>query len=484
MMRPLPVLLLALTFTSACASVDPQPNFGDVAARVQGLSGIEVSWPRSNEDEGAAELAAEALLASPLDVGSTSRVALLRNRGLLAEIEELGIAHADYVQATRIANPTLSAFRRTESPGSGLNVEVEIVENLLDVLIQPARKRLAAVELEAAKLRLGQSMLNLVAETRISFFEYVASEVVADRARWVRELTAAASELARRQQEAGNLDEREVALYEAVDAQALIDLTRAQLATGRDREKLNVLLGLSGAATNWQPVRELPALPTKEPELLAIESRAIENRLDLGAARFGVDLVGRALALKKGTRFFPIGVEVGLNREKETDGSRLTGPQISIALPIFDSGSASIARLEAELRRSQRQLEQMAIEIRSEVRLARDEVIGNRALVEAYQKVLIPKRRRVLDQTLRSYNMMLLGVYDLLLARREETEAEIDAVGALRDYWVARVNLDHAVGGQFGDFHEVESHPLGEVPAAAAEPKDSHQSHNLSGEHP
>ncbi len=267
----------------------------------------------------------------------------------------------------------------------------------------------------------------------------------------MHDLTAAAAELARRQRDAGNLEVREVALFEAADAQALVDLTRAQLDEGEARERLNVLLGLSGSATDWKASLHLPPLPAADPDPAGLERRAIEQRLDIGAARFGVDLVGRALALKRGTRFFPVGIEVGLNQEKDTDGTRLRGPQLAIALPIFDTGAASIARLEAEQRRAQRQLEQLAIEIRSEVRLARDRLIGSRALVETHEGTLLPKRREVLEQTLLHYNMMLLGVYDLLLARREETEAGQAATAARRDYWIARVRLERAVGGELAD---------------------------------
>ena len=476
MTRSATATLGLVLLTAGCASVDPGPSFHNVAETVAERSGLEPSWARTSEEEDAAEAAAVELLAAPLDDSTAARIALLRNRALLAEIEELGIARADYAQATRLANPTLSAFRRTPSSGSGTNVEVEIAQDILDVLVQPARKRLAAVEFEAAKLRLGQTMLDLISEARVAFFELVAAEESVDRAARVHDLTRAAAELARRQRDAGNLEEREVALFEATDAQALIDLTHARLDAGSAREELNVLLGLSGTDTVWTAQRPLPQPPEQELPLGSIETRAIEQRLDLGAARFGVDLVGRALALKRGTRFFPIGVEVGLNQERDTDGTRLRGPQISIALPIFDTGAASIARLEAELRRSQRQLEQLAIETRSEVRLARDRLLGARALVDTYQAVLLPKRRSVLEQTLLHYNMMLLGVYDLLVARRDETEAEQAATLALSDYWIARTKLERAVGGPLGALRAL---PTSDESAAPAPPRP-HEVH----EHP
>jgi cobalt-zinc-cadmium efflux system outer membrane protein len=223
-------------------------------------------------------------------------------------------------------------------------------------------------------------------------------------------------------------------------------------------------------------------LPVVEPSLEGLEPRALAERLDLGAARFGVDLVGRALALKRRTRFFPVGVEVGVNREEDLDGVRVTGPQLAIALPIFDTGAASIARLEAERRRAEHQLEQLTLEVRAEVRLARDRLLAERALTETYRDVLLPQRARILDQTLRHYNMMLLGVYDLLAARRQEVEAEKAYVAAWRDYWIARVQLERAIGGPLEPDLAARAAPSSPQPAVQPAPTAGHDPSNPGGQ--
>ncbi len=442
---------LPLVLNSACASVDARPSFDSVAATVAERSGAQPVWSRTAADDEATERAARELLEAPLDDAAAARIALLRNRALIGEIEELGIARADYAQATRLVNPTLAASRRTSGSAPGSNVEVALVADLLDVLVQPARARLAAVEFEAARLRLGQTMLDLVADARTGYVVLVAAEESLERVALVRDLTRAAAKLARRQAAAGNLAERDVALFEAEEAEATIDLTRAEVEAGGARERFKVLLGLRQEGPAWSVARHLPALPGAEPDLTGLEQQALANRLDLDAARFGVDLVGRALSLKRGTRFFPVGVEVGFSRETELDGVRLEGPQIAIALPIFDTGAASIARLEAEERRARRQLEGLALEIASEVRVRRQELLGARSLVETYEGVLLPKRRAILEQTLLHYNMMLEGVYDLLRARREETGSALAATAALREYWLARIGLERAIGARLID---------------------------------
>ena len=65
-----------------------------------------------------------------------------------------------------------------------------------------------------------------------------------------------------------------------------------------------------------------------------------------------------------------------------------------------------------------------------------------------YGQVLLPQRVEILDLTLTQHNMMLKGAYDLLLAKQSEVSAERAYVEAWRDYWIARTQLERAVGGR------------------------------------
>jgi cobalt-zinc-cadmium efflux system outer membrane protein len=57
---------------------------------------------------------------------------------------------------------------------------------------------------------------------------------------------------------------------------------------------------------------------------------------------------------------------------------------------------------------------------------------------------------RILQLTLLQYNGMLKGPYDLLAARQGEVATEQAYIEAWRDYWLARVELERAVGGRLG----------------------------------
>ena len=46
------------------------------------------------------------------------------------------------------------------------------------------------------------------------------------------------------------------------------------------------------------------------------------------------------------------------------------------------------------------------------------------------------------------YDAMLLGVYQLLMAKQSEVNAYREYIEAVRDYWMARADLERATGGR------------------------------------
>lgn len=231
-------------------------------------------------------------------------------------------------------------------------------------------------------------------------------------------------------------------------AQAKLDVARTDVQVVAGRERLNRLMGLWGSDTVWRlPVR-LPELPASEMPLEHLESTAVSQRLDLAAARQEMQVVAYALSLTKKFRYFTV-FEFGVDTEHDpTDRLNLTGPHVTIELPIFDQRQAAIARLEAQLRQSQQRLSSLSIDIRSEVRQARDRLLAARNVVKYYREVILPLRQRIVDESQLYYNGMLVGVYELLLARQNQINAGREYIEALRDYWIARADLERVVGGR------------------------------------
>jgi cobalt-zinc-cadmium efflux system outer membrane protein len=160
------------------------------------------------------------------------------------------------------------------------------------------------------------------------------------------------------------------------------------------------------------------------------------------------------------TRFLPTGVNVGIDTEREWEGERVTGPTVELGLPVFDQGQAANAKLHAQLRQSERRVEALTADIRSNVREAHALMSSNHELARLYGDVLLPQRRRIVEVTLQHYNFMLKGTYDLLLAKCNELETESSYIEACRDYWIARAELERAIGGKLPESPTAEhAHP-------------------------
>jgi cobalt-zinc-cadmium efflux system outer membrane protein len=439
--------MAAATLLGGCAGVNPRPAFDDVRRTVADRSRAQPEWSRTEPEASAAEQAVASLLATPLTAEGAVQVAFLNNPTLQATFEEIGISQADLAQAARVANPEVSGFVRFPSDGPGRNTEFSLVQNVFDIFIQPLRKKVAAAELEQTKLRVANEVLGVAAEVKEAFFTLQARQQLVERLVVVRDLTETAADFARKQHEAGTIGDLELESRTVIHGESKVEVALAEADVRADRERLNRLLGLWGPQTAWSVASGLPDVPEAEIPLTGLERLAVESRQDLQAARWGVELVGRALALRRKTRFFPVGIQVGVNTEKDVTGERVTGPELALQLPIFDTGKASIARLESEHRRAQRQLEALAVNARSEVREERDRMLAARDLALYYSRTLLPQRQRILALTLQHYNAMFKGAYDLLLVKRAEVESEKASLDAWRGYWVARARLERALGG-------------------------------------
>jgi cobalt-zinc-cadmium efflux system outer membrane protein len=210
---------------------------------------------------------------------------------------------------------------------------------------------------------------------------------------------------------------------------------------------LTRLMGLWGADVAWRNVDRLPEVPPAEPPLEHLEARAISDRLDLAAIRQEVQTLSYAVHLAETSRWTGV-IDIGADVARLKNGHVVVGPRASIELPIFDQRRATTARLEGQLRASQKLLAGRAIEIRSEVRDAHARVLYARQLVDRYRTDVIPTRERIVAFSQQQYDAMLLGVYQLIVAKQGEVNAYRDYISAVRDYWVARAELDRAIGGR------------------------------------
>jgi cobalt-zinc-cadmium efflux system outer membrane protein len=413
----------------------------------------EVRWRQDEQADREVRERVRQLAAGELTLVRASQIALLNNPRLQATYERLGIAQADVVQAGLLKNPSFSVGvhvpldRDPRASGPGLTGwDFNLLQDVLDLFLLPARKRLASVAFERVKLEVADDVLDLMHQVRKAYFTVQASAQIRELRRTIADAQEASAELASRQLQAGNLSELDLAREQALYTQTRLELARAETQQLVDREHLTALLGLWGEDADWRIAAQLGGLPKDEPSLEHIETYAIEHRLDLASAKQEVSLLSRTLSLVLSSHVVP-GVAVGAHIDKDPEGITFAGPNLEIGLPIFDQGQAQLARLRAQVRQAQRLADARAIEVRSEVRSLRARLGSARSAVEYYRATLLPMRERIVRLAQEHYNAMLLGPYQLLEAKRDEVGAYREYIEALRDYWILRSELERASGG-------------------------------------
>lgn len=442
-------LVLALVAPLAgCATVSTHDAFTPVADTVQQRTGQRIHWRLGSPEDAEVSRRVDALLGAPLTADTAVEIALLENPSLQATYEELGVAQADLVQAGLLRNPTLFGSVQWPNVAAALpKLEFSIAQEFIDLFLIPLRQRVAEDELDRARFRVAHAVLSLSGEVREAFYTLQASQQLLAVRRMLVEASEASAELARRQRTAGNISELDLASEEAMYQQERLDVARAEAEVLGNRERMNRLLGLWGRRTEWTLADKLPELPAQDPSLERLETTAIAQRLDLAAARKETEALERSLGLARGARWIG-SVEVGAITERDSDGQRLTGPSLSVEVPLFDQHQASIARLEAQWREARWRQDALAVEIRSEARAARSRLLSARAVSEHYRTVLLPLRERIVALSQQHYNAMTLGVYQLLAARQGEVNAYREYIESVRDYWIARSDLERVLGGR------------------------------------
>jgi len=72
-------------------------------------------------------------------------------------------------------------------------------------------------------------------------------------------------------------------------------------------------------------------------------------------------------------------------------------------------------------------------------------------VAQGYREDELPTRQRITDETLLRYHGMLKSVWDLLTETGNQAQAQVEAVQAQRDFWLAHIDLTWTLQGGLPD---------------------------------
>jgi outer membrane protein TolC len=417
-------------------------------------------------DEGialTAEAGVEQLLRRPLTADSAVQIALLKNRGLQAAFNDLGVSEAQFVQATL---PPAPRFTITQY-GAGFNTDIEsaVLVSLLDLATLPIRAEIARQRFRADQYRAAEQMLRLAGEARRQFYRTVSANQSVAYLEQALASSESASTLAKQLGETGALNKLEQAREQAFYSELGAQLGKARVQQRAERERFIRLLGLWGREIEFKLPNGLPVLPRRLVTAPQIEAEALKKRADVQAARFELQSLVGQFGLNQASAFISV-FDVGFTNQYTRSSSSESGGQASIApkptssslngysldfvIPIYDFGTTAIRGAKEAYFGAANRLAERAVNARSEVREAYERYRGQYDITRHYQGSVLPLRKTILDQSLLQYSGMLIDVTTLIIDARARILSNIQAIEAQRDFWIAATDLKAAVvGGGF-----------------------------------
>ncbi len=414
--------------------VDPRPAFTAVQSEVICRTRFAPEWQQTSDEW------IESVLDQELTIENAICVALVNNRELQATFEQLGIAKAELAQAGLLPNPVFSlAYRFATRPAASTLIDMSLLQNIIDSLLIPLKKKRAAAELEAVKANVTGAVLDLIAETSISYYTSQARQQIWHLTQNRLIAAESAYEVAEHLSAAGNIKALELAQRRAAYEQAKIAVADAEAEALQAKEFLRRVMGLWRNQCYQICSNELPS-PQIEEGWEDVEVRAVHCSLDLAVSRYRLIATAAKFGVDTTKVVMPT-LDLGVSAERE-EGTWFVGPALNLPLPIFDTGRAMSAAAQSEIRQQWDRYAALAIKIRSEARMGRLRLLNALRKSRYYHEIIVPVMQQLTRLTLHQYNAMQIGVFHLLATKDRELETQVEAVNTLLNYWVAKTELE------------------------------------------
>ncbi|MCS1411051.1 MAG: Cobalt-zinc-cadmium resistance protein CzcC [Verrucomicrobia subdivision 3 bacterium] len=367
----------------------------------------------------------------------------LRLKGARFRIEE---ARARLKVAGRWQNPTVQTDYQDDpnraefSAGIGLNQAFPITSRLR------LEKEVSASLLAAATMEVANEERLLIAVAKTVAVKVLAlAEQKRLRERQLeiaRELTSFA-EQASAKGEGSPLDTGHARLEET---QLKLEIHHQDHEAQRIQGDLKQLLGLDPSVV----IKMTGGLPA--PTVIAEGTLELERRPDYQAAKRLAEAASHEIQLERARRWrdATLGLFGRHVREEDVPQGFQTEPrvgiQLSMPLPLWNKNEGAIEGKTAQAARLEQSIRALENEIRNDTASAGEMMTILAMHVGEIQSELLPAVSEHVRQIDTAYRSGLVDLQTLLRGRNQQIEIEIRLLDAVRDYYLARVRYETAIG--------------------------------------
>ncbi len=481
---------LAIVAFAGCAAVKPDDKINEAAGLVEQRLGHKPVWTAPWDDQPPAWDGR-----TTLKLQDAVATALRNNRDLRADLEMIGQADADLVQAGLLTNPTVnfmimfpSGGGRSMLRGSGLPMQP-----LQDLWLIPARKQVAGAALQQTVLRVADRAVAIAADVKKVYARLQYTQRAIELTRENMEVVNQSTRIIQAGLAAGKASQVEVNLSRIRQLGLRSELMAMEAEHRAAQRELLALMGFAAASDGWQvePIHETRTpidSPGSEEELVKL---AAVQRLDLQAAQWQVQAAEHEIGLMKREAWPELALGLGFERmpaprssnqqligrfgnklaqstvdrlwgmpvepeapmvepfgPKMREVKYTIGPMIDMEIPIFDQNQARIARAFYMHRQRLAEYEARLQEV---TRMVRESLVMRRQAgeqVEFYRREMLPEVERNVDLARQSYIAGQVDLTRYLQSQEELLMTRLKALQFLRDCRVREAELEWAAGGR------------------------------------
>jgi outer membrane protein, heavy metal efflux system len=217
------------------------------------------------------------------------------------------------------------------------------------------------------------------------------------------------------------------------------------------KQVLAAMLNLPDAEADALEVRgRLRDEPFPPPPVDHLIPLALENRPDLAAFRLGVRLAEANVSLARAEQFedvfvlyTPATYTNNMVGERNTTSWSLGGV---VSVPLFNRNQGNIARARSNVHQTQTQMAGLQRQVIAEVRRAAIEWESSHASVAQIERDMLPRARRMLDDSFRIYTQAEGTILDYQNALRDYNDVVRQYRNALIRHRRSMLRLNTAVG--------------------------------------
>lgn len=442
---------------SACAQTSvvqmaskERAGFDTVQAGASRAVGASPEWALSAGEIEALDRRVHGLVhKKTINADTAVQVAIMNNRGLQASFADLGLSSTDLWEVAMGPIPSVSVSVSGLAGDVTRALEALVMKSVLDAANQRPQTEIAQIRFQQAQLEALSETIALAIETRRAWIEAVGAFEKAALIAEAQNTADSASELASQLGRTGFMSKADQAREHALTAVLAAERSEARLEAQLAKERLIKLMGLFGSPTEVFVPDALPSLPSRPRASADIERLALANRVDLAVGKLELEALAREYRLTGKTRMISdVSLAAGLEAEG-INGSTEVNPALSVdfEIPLYDTGRLSSKRGQMNYLRAANSVAQQAINARAEARMAYKSVTGRHAVARHWRDVVLPLRRTIDEESLKSYSGMITSTFELLEDARDGLEAQIGAAEAKRDYWLAETEVTAAIWG-------------------------------------